>query len=108
SAYRRDFLGFGLWSAPGKKVLLRVAAKALERMKDRVRDITSPTRGRRLHAVAADLRRYLLGWRGHFGTVYSQSKTNGFADDSERSTSSNGNVAERPSVSYAREEPRSA
>ncbi|MCP4081387.1 MAG: group II intron reverse transcriptase/maturase, partial [Planctomycetaceae bacterium] len=70
SAYRRDFLGFGLWSAPGKKVRLRVAAKALERMRDRVREITSRTRGRSMKAVAEELRRYLLGWRGYFGIVH--------------------------------------
>ncbi|MCP5024277.1 MAG: hypothetical protein GY930_21220 [bacterium] len=70
SAYRRDFLGFGPWSAPGRKVRLRVAAKALKRMRDRVREITSRTRGRSMIAVAEELRRYLLGWRGYYGSVH--------------------------------------
>jgi RNA-directed DNA polymerase len=70
SAYKRDFLGFGLWSAPGKKVRLRVSKKALERMKDRVREVTSRNRGHSIQSVAGELRRYLLGWRGYFGIVH--------------------------------------
>ncbi|MFT5198064.1 MAG: RNA-directed DNA polymerase [Planctomycetota bacterium] len=70
SAYKRDFLGFGLWSAPGKKLRLRVSKRAFERMKDRVREITSRNRGRSIQSVSAELRRYLLGWRGFFGIVH--------------------------------------
>ncbi|MCP5020737.1 MAG: hypothetical protein GY930_03080 [bacterium] len=69
SAHRRDFQGFGLWSSAGKTVRLRVSKKALERMGDRVREITSRNRGRSTESVAEELRRYLLGWRGYSGIV---------------------------------------
>lgn len=65
-ALTRPFLGFALWVAPGRRVQLRVSREALDTMKDRVRRLTRRTRGRSLAAVAADLRTYLLGWRGYF------------------------------------------
>jgi len=66
SAFRRQFLGFGLWVAPGKVVKHRVARKALARMRDRVRLITRRTRGRSLAQIAQDLRSYLVGWKNYF------------------------------------------
>jgi RNA-directed DNA polymerase len=66
SAFDRQFLGFGLWVAPGKVVKHRVARKALARMKDRVRIITRRTRGRSLAQIAQDLRSYLVGWKTYF------------------------------------------
>jgi len=65
-ASQRQFLGFSLWTAPGKLVKHRVANKALKVMKDRVRELTSRSRGRSLSQVAGDLRSYLLGWKGYF------------------------------------------
>lgn len=43
-----------------------IADKARERMKDRVREITSRIRGRSIQSVIDELRPYLLGWRGYF------------------------------------------
>lgn len=65
-ASQRQFLGFSLWTAPGKVVKHRVASKALSAMKDRVRELTSRSSGRSLRQTAGDLRSYLLGWKGYF------------------------------------------
>lgn len=62
----RKFLGYSFWVAKGGKVKLRVAPKALTTMKERVRQITSRITGRRIDAVIAELRGYLLGWKGYF------------------------------------------
>jgi RNA-directed DNA polymerase len=62
----RKFLGYSFWVAPGKKVKLRVASKALEAMKQRVREITSRTGGRSMERVTAMLRAYLRGWKEYF------------------------------------------
>jgi RNA-directed DNA polymerase len=63
-AMERKFLGFSYWIGPGREVKRRVAPQALERMKDRVRELTRRTVGRSL--VCRDLRVYLLGWKGYF------------------------------------------
>jgi len=65
-AWHRPFLGFSFWVARGRNVRVRVSARSLVRMKDRVRQITSRTGGRSLVQVAEELRRYLLGWKGYF------------------------------------------
>jgi group II intron reverse transcriptase/maturase len=64
--WNRPFLGTALWMAPGREVRVRVAPKALQQLKRRVRQITRRTRGRSLVEVVQDLRSYLLGWRGYF------------------------------------------
>jgi RNA-directed DNA polymerase len=63
----RDFLGYSMWVAPGKVVRLRVAKKALGKMKGRVRQITGRQSGRSMTAVVGELRSYLTGWRNYFG-----------------------------------------
>jgi group II intron reverse transcriptase/maturase len=62
----RSFLGYSFWHAPGKIVKRRVAPKALETMKERVREITSRNGGRSLTHVVALLRSYLVGWKAYF------------------------------------------
>ena len=62
----RKFLGFSFWVAPGKKIRIRVADKALVRMKERIRRLTRRTCGRSLEQVVKDVRVYLLGWKGYF------------------------------------------
>jgi len=62
----RNFLGYSFWDAEGGEVKRRVAPKALEAMKARVRQITGRTRGRSLNVVVAELRSYLPGWREYF------------------------------------------
>jgi RNA-directed DNA polymerase len=36
-------------------------------MKERVREVTSRTRGRRIEVIVRELRQYLLGWKGYYG-----------------------------------------
>ena len=62
----RKFLGYSFWVAPGRKVKRRVAPKALEAMKDRVREITTRNGGRSMGTVIAELRAYLRGWKEYF------------------------------------------
>ena len=65
-AIQRSFLGFSFWVAKGKIVKRRVAPKAMDRMKARVRQITSRTGGRSVEQVVAELRKYLVGWKAYF------------------------------------------
>ncbi len=64
--FKRQFLGFSFWVAPGRVIKRRVAPKALKAMKDRIREITSRNGGRSIAHVVALLRSYLVGWRGYF------------------------------------------
>ncbi len=60
----RKFLGFTV-SRNGVK--LKVAYKAIEKLKDRVRELTRRTRGNAIVAIVAELRETLLGWKAYFG-----------------------------------------
>ncbi|MBK8231593.1 MAG: group II intron reverse transcriptase/maturase [Candidatus Eisenbacteria bacterium] len=62
----RKFLGFSLWVSAGKTIRVRVAEKALNAMKQRVRWMTRRVGGRSLEQVIGDLRPYLLGWKAYF------------------------------------------
>jgi len=64
-ASKRPFLGFALWWGRGG-AKLRVAPKAIQKMKTRVRQLTQRTRGQSLATVLASLAAYLRGWRGYF------------------------------------------
>ena len=66
-AATRKILGYSFWFARGGRVECRVASKALEEMKARVRIITKRTRGRSMATVVNDLRSYLRGWLQYFG-----------------------------------------
>ena len=61
----RKFLGYSFWYQE-EKVRRRVAPKALEVMKERIRQITRRVSGRSMKAVVAKLRSYLLGWKEYF------------------------------------------
>jgi group II intron reverse transcriptase/maturase len=61
----RSFLGYSFWVARGT-VKRRVAPKALEKMKERLREITSRRGGRSVTQVVALLRSYLAGWKAYF------------------------------------------
>ncbi len=65
-ATSRKLLGYSFWDGPGRTVKCRIAKKALETMKERVRLITRRTVGRGIERVAAELRSYLVGWREYF------------------------------------------
>src|SRR5207249_4112676 len=62
-AWHREFLGFSFWVAPGSVVKRRVAARALNKMKERVREITSRSGGGSLAHGTRVVQSYLVGWR---------------------------------------------
>ena len=62
--WNRKFLGFTV-SRNDKR--LKVADKAIEKLKDRVRELTRRTRGNRIEVIATELREALLGWKAYFG-----------------------------------------
>ena len=62
--YKRTFLGFTV-SRNGAK--LKVADKAIDKLKHHIRTLTRRTRGRRLEHIVAELRKALLGWKAYFG-----------------------------------------
>ena len=66
SAWSRKFLGYSFWVAKGGEVKRRVAPKALEMMKDRVRSITKRPGGRSMKSVFEELAGYLRGWKNYF------------------------------------------
>lgn len=66
SAFGRKFLGYELWVAKGREVKCKVAGKALENFKARIRKLTGRSGGRSMEQVVQGLRPYLLGWKGYF------------------------------------------
>jgi RNA-directed DNA polymerase len=62
--WARKFLGFSFTTARAPK--RRIAPKALERFKERIRELTQRTRGS-LEQTVERLAVYLSGWRGYFG-----------------------------------------
>jgi RNA-directed DNA polymerase len=63
--WERKFLGFSFTSAGVPK--RRIAPKAVDRFKGRVRELRSRTRGVSIERMAEELTRYLRGWLGYFG-----------------------------------------
>jgi RNA-directed DNA polymerase len=63
--WERKFLGFSFTSRPQPR--RRIAPKAVERFKGRVRELTCRARGVSLTRMVEDLSPYLRGWRGYFG-----------------------------------------
>jgi len=61
--WERKLLGFSF--SPGPEVKRRIAPKALEKLKGKVRKLTRPGKLSFLGVVGA-LKRYLTGWRGYF------------------------------------------
>jgi RNA-directed DNA polymerase len=60
----RKFLGFSISNDGSER---RIAPKALDRFKARIRIMTRRTRGISLTQLVEDLAPYLNGWRGYFG-----------------------------------------
>jgi len=58
-ARERQFLGYSFWYAKGGQVKRRVSSKALDKLKERIREIPSRNGGRSLARVIAELRSYL-------------------------------------------------
>jgi RNA-directed DNA polymerase len=59
-----SFLSYAFWFGKGGAVMRRVAPKATEALKRRVRQITRRSGGRSIGAVVEELRTYLPGWKG--------------------------------------------
>jgi RNA-directed DNA polymerase len=63
--WERKFLGFSFTNAGDPK--RRIAPKAVNRFKERVRELTRRRRGVSIEQMAEDLAQYLRGWIGYFG-----------------------------------------
>jgi len=63
--WQRKFLGFSftLHREPQR----RIAPQAIQRFKEKVRELTRRTRGVSVEKMAEQLGRYLQGWQGYFG-----------------------------------------
>jgi RNA-directed DNA polymerase len=61
----RKFLSFSFTG--GKNAERRIAPKAIDRFKARVRELTNRHRGRTPRQIVEPLSEYLRGWRGYFG-----------------------------------------
>jgi RNA-directed DNA polymerase len=59
------FLGFSFTRSASPK--RRIAPKAMKRCRERVRELTSRTRGVSIERMAKELALYLRGWIGYFG-----------------------------------------
>jgi RNA-directed DNA polymerase len=59
----RKFLGFSISNDGSER---RIAPKALDKFKARIRDMTCRTRGKSLPQVVDELKPYLMGWRSYF------------------------------------------
>ena len=60
----RKFLGFSISNDGSER---RIAPKALDKFKVRIRDMTRRTRGFSLQQLIKELKPYIVGWRGYFG-----------------------------------------
>lgn len=63
--WKRKFLGLSFTSE--REPRRRISPQALERFKERVREITRRTRGVDQKSIIRELARYLRGWRSYFG-----------------------------------------
>ena len=61
----RKFLGFSFTAGPEVKRI--IASKALDRFKQRIREITIRAKGVSMETTMAELAPYMRGWRGYFG-----------------------------------------
>lgn len=66
SVFERSFLGYAFGRTPTETVKRKVATKSLERLKERLRQLTRRTCGRSIEQVIEALRSYLLGWKAYF------------------------------------------
>jgi RNA-directed DNA polymerase len=76
--WERKFLGFSFTNAGIPK--RRIAPKAVDRFKERVRELTQRNKGVSLERVAERLTRYLRGWLGYFGKCETPSLLQGLEE----------------------------
>jgi RNA-directed DNA polymerase len=76
--WERKFLGFSFtWNRGPKR---RIAPKAVERFKERVRELTRRTKGVSMERMAEELAQYLRGWIGYFGRCQTPSVLQGLEE----------------------------
>ena len=63
--WRLKFLGFSFYKRKGE-VLVRVARQALDRCKDKLRQLTQRTRPGKLEDILQNVNEYVMGWIGYF------------------------------------------
>jgi RNA-directed DNA polymerase len=80
--WERKFLGFSFTS--NREPKRRIAPKAVFRFKERVRELTSRTRGVSIERMAAELAQYLKGWLGYFGKCQTPSVLQGLEEWTRR------------------------
>jgi len=80
--WERKFLGFSFTS--NREPKRRIAPKAVIRFKERVRELTSRTRGISIERMAEELARYLKGWIGYFGKCQTSSVLRGLEEWTRR------------------------
>ncbi|WP_221178315.1 group II intron reverse transcriptase/maturase [Pseudomonas canadensis] len=66
SVFGRKFLGYAFWSS-ANGIKRKVASKAREQFKQRIRRLTRRSGGQSLQQVVDRLRPYILGWKAYFG-----------------------------------------
>lgn len=62
--WKRRFLGF---TFRGREARRRVSPRAIEKAKDRIRELTNRNRGASVMTVVRELTQYLRGWKQYFG-----------------------------------------
>lgn len=62
----RKFLGF-TFRTVGDRIERVISIKSMERVRQKIRDLTTRTRGKSLADVIAGLNSYLVGWIGYYG-----------------------------------------
>jgi RNA-directed DNA polymerase len=80
--WERKFLGFSF--TRDREPRRRIAPKAVLRFKERVRELTSRTRGISIERMAEELAQYLRGWRGYFGICETPSVLSGLEEWTRR------------------------
>jgi group II intron reverse transcriptase/maturase len=63
--WKRKFVGFSFYWRKGE-IRVRVAKQALDRCRDRLRQLTRRTRQGRLEEIIQSINEYLVGWIGYF------------------------------------------
>ena len=80
--WERKFLSFSFtWNREPKR---RIAPKAVERFKERVRELTRRTKGVSIERMAEELARYQRGWIGYFGRCQTLSVLQGLEEWTRR------------------------
>jgi RNA-directed DNA polymerase len=64
-ATRVKFLGFSFYKRKGE-VLIRVAARSLERFREKLRRLTKRTRSGKLENIIQEINWYTMGWMGYY------------------------------------------